>query len=165
MATINKISPCLWFDGQAEEAAKFYTGIFRNSKLGKVTRYTEAGQEVHKRTPGSVMTVEFQLEGLNFVALNGGPDFKFSEAISFQVNCETQQEVDQYWDKLSEGGNKDAQQCGWLKDRFGLSWQIVPMVLPQLLADPDKQKASRVMNAMLKMKKLDIQQLQKAATG
>ena len=165
MATINKISPCLWFDGQAEEAAKFYTGIFRNSKLGKVTRYTEAGQEVHKRTPGSVMTVEFQLEGLNFVALNGGPDFKFSEAISFQVNCETQQEVDQYWDKLSEGGNKDAQQCGWLKDKFGLSWQIVPMVLPQLLADPDKQKASRVMNAMLKMKKLDIQQLQKAATG
>jgi len=165
MATINKISPCLWFDGQAEEAAKFYTGIFRNSKLGKVTRYTEAGQEVHKRTPGSVMTVEFQLEGLNFVALNGGPDFKFSEAISFQVNCETQQEVDQYWDKLSEGGNKDAQQCGWLKDKFGLSWQIVPMVLPQLLADPDKQKASRVMNAMLEMKKLDIQQLQKAATG
>jgi predicted 3-demethylubiquinone-9 3-methyltransferase (glyoxalase superfamily) len=165
MATIQKISPCLWFNDQAEEAVKLYTGIFRNSKIGKISRYTEAGKETHGRPPGSVMTVEFQLEGQSFTALNGGPQFKFTEAVSFQVFCETQQEVDQYWEKLGEGGDKSAQVCGWLKDRYGLSWQIVPMVLPQMVGDPDPVKAGRVMTAMMKMKKLDIEQLQKAYAG
>jgi len=165
MASIQKITPCLWFNGQAEEAARFYTGIFRNSKVGKVTRYTEVGQETHRQPPGSVMTVEFQLEGQSFTGLNGGPEFKFSEAVSFQVFCETQREVDHHWDKLSEGGDPNVQQCGWLKDRFGLSWQVVPMALPQLISDPDPARAGRVMAALLKMKKLDIEQLQKAHAG
>jgi predicted 3-demethylubiquinone-9 3-methyltransferase (glyoxalase superfamily) len=165
MASIQKITPCLWFDGQAEEAARFYTGIFRSSKVGKISRYTEAGKETHGRPPGSVMTVEFQLEGQSFTGLNGGPQFKFNEAISFQVYCETQKEVDHHWEKLGEGGDQNAQQCGWLKDRFGLSWQIIPMVLPQLLADPDPVKAGRVMSALMGMKKLEIAQLQRAYDG
>ena len=154
--------PCLWFDGQAEDAATFYTSIFDNSKIVATSRYTEAGQEVHKRAPGSVMTVDFVLDGHPFTALNGGPDFKFNEAISFQVHCESQEQIDFFWDKLGAGGDPDAQQCGWLKDRFGVSWQIVPTVLPRLLADPDRAKASRAMDAMLKMKKLDIHALRRA---
>jgi predicted 3-demethylubiquinone-9 3-methyltransferase (glyoxalase superfamily) len=162
MPKIHKFSPCLWFDHQAEEAAKFYTGIFDRSKIVETSRYTEAGQEVHHRAPGSVMTVEFELDGHPFTALNGGPDFKFNEAISFQVFCETQKEIDELWEKLSAGGDPEAQQCGWVKDRFGVSWQVVPTVLPKLLGDPDKAKAGSVMTAMLKMKKLDIAALRRA---
>jgi predicted 3-demethylubiquinone-9 3-methyltransferase (glyoxalase superfamily) len=153
---IQKITPFLWFDHQAEEAASFYTSIFPNSKIVKVIRYG-------KNSPGpagSVMTVEFQLEGQTFVALNGGPVFKFTEAISFVVNCQSQDEVDTYWEKLSAGGAEV--QCGWLKDKFGLSWQIVPTALPELLNDPDPKKAERVMKVMLTMKKLDIAALKKA---
>ena len=153
---IQKITPFLWFDHQAEEAARFYTSIFPNSKINKVTRYNEAGPG----PAGSVMTVEFQLEGQSFVALNGGPHFKFTEAISFVVNCETQDEVDNYWEKLSADGAEV--QCGWLKDKFGLSWQIVPTALPQLLSDPDPEKAKRVMKVMFMMKKLDIRALEQA---
>ncbi|MGH7358051.1 MAG: VOC family protein, partial [Candidatus Rokuibacteriota bacterium] len=140
-----KIAPCLWFDDQAEEAARFYTGIFKSSRILKTARYTEAGREVHGRPPGSVMTVSFELLGQPFTALNGGPIFKFTEAISFQVSCETQEEVDHYWTKLSAGGDAAAQQCGWLKDQYGVSWQVVPAVLPELLTDPDPLKAGRVM--------------------
>ncbi len=147
---IQKITPFLWFDHQAEEAAGFYVSIFPNSKLVKVIRYGEAGPG----PAGSAMTVEFRLEGQSFVALNGGPHFKFTEAISFVVNCQTQDEVDYYWDKLSAGGGEV--QCGWLKDRFGLSWQIVPTVLIDMLSDPDPKKSQRVTKAMLQMKKLDI---------
>ena len=153
---IQKITPFLWFDHQAEEAAAFYSSIFPNSKIVKVVRYGEAGPG----PAGSAMTVEFQLEGQTFVALNGGPHFKFTEAISFVVNCQTQEEVDAYWEKLSAGGAEV--QCGWLKDKFGLSWQIVPTVLPELLSDPDPEKAERVMKAMLTMKKLDIRALRQA---
>jgi predicted 3-demethylubiquinone-9 3-methyltransferase (glyoxalase superfamily) len=160
-----KISPCLWFDDQAEEAAKFYTGIFRNSRITQISRYTEVGQEHHRKPPGSVMVVAFELEGLPFTALNGGPLFKFSEAISLQVRCETQEEVDYYWDKLSTGGDKKAQVCGWLKDQYGLSWQIVPTVLNEMMSDPDEEKSGRAMEAMLQMKKLDIAQLERAYAG
>jgi predicted 3-demethylubiquinone-9 3-methyltransferase (glyoxalase superfamily) len=153
---IQKITPFLWFDHQAEEAANFYASIFPNSKVVKVARYGDAGPG----PAGSAMTVEFQLEGQTFVALNGGPHFKFTEAISFVVNCETQQEVDSYWEKLSSGGNEV--QCGWLKDRFGLSWQIVPTALPRLLSDPDPIKSGRVMKAIMTMKKLDIRTLEQA---
>jgi predicted 3-demethylubiquinone-9 3-methyltransferase (glyoxalase superfamily) len=156
------ITPCLWFDNQAEEAAMFYTAIFNNSKIVTIARYPEAGQAIHGKPPGSVMTVTFELDGQTFTALNGGPLFKFNEAISFQVNCETQDEVDYYWEKLSEGGDEKAQQCGWLKDKFGLSWQIVPSILPVLITDPDTQKSNRVMDAMLKMKKINIDELQRA---
>ena len=154
--SVQKITPFLWFDHQAEEAAAFYTSIFPNSKIVKVARYGEAGPG----PAGSAMTVEFQLEGQSFVALNGGPHFKFTEAVSFVVNCQTQDEVDAYWEKLSAGGAEV--QCGWLKDRFGLSWQIVPTVLPTLLSDPDPEKSQRVFKAMLSMKKLDIQALKAA---
>ena len=158
---MQKITPFLWFDNQAEEAAKFYTSIFKNSKIGKIARYDEAGEKASGRPKGSVMTVEFQLEGQEFVALNGGPHFKFTEAISFVVNCETQEEVDYYWEKLSAGGKEV--QCGWLKDKYGLSWQIVPTVLGELLSDKDAAKSQRVMQAMLKMVKLDIKKLKEAA--
>lgn len=154
---MQKITPFLWFDTQAEEAANFYTSIFKNSKIVKVARYGEAGPG----PAGTAMTVVFQLEGLEYIALNGGPHFKFTEAISFSVDCETQQEVDWYWSKLTEGGGEESQ-CGWLKDKFGLSWQINPKILGQMLSDPDPQKAKRVMEAMLKMKKIDIAALQKA---
>src|SRR5688572_25442523 len=140
MAKLEKITPNLWFDSQAEEAAKFYTSIFKNSGIDKITRYPAAGQEIHQQKPGSVMTVEFNLEGQKFVGLNAGPIFKFNEAISFIVNCETQQEVDYFWGKLSQGGDPKAQQCGWLKDKFGLSWQIVPTALNKLLEDADTEK-------------------------
>jgi predicted 3-demethylubiquinone-9 3-methyltransferase (glyoxalase superfamily) len=153
---LQKITPFLWFDSQAEEAANFYVSIFPNSNVVKVLRYGEAGPG----PAGSAMTIEFQLEGQTFVALNGGPHFKFTEAISFVVNCDTQEEVDSYWDKLSAGGTPI--ECGWLKDKFGLAWQIVPTVLFQLLNHPDREKSQRVMKAMLKMKKLDIRSLEQA---
>jgi predicted 3-demethylubiquinone-9 3-methyltransferase (glyoxalase superfamily) len=153
---MQKITPFLWFNDQAEQAAKFYTSIFKNSKLGSISRYGEGspGQ------PGKVMSATFQLAGQEFMALNGGPEFTFSPAISFFVNCETQEEVDEYWERLSEGGEK--QNCGWLKDKFGVSWQIVPTVLGKLLGDKDAQKSQRVMQAMLKMYKIDIKGLQMA---
>jgi predicted 3-demethylubiquinone-9 3-methyltransferase (glyoxalase superfamily) len=156
------IAPCLWFDDNAEEAVKFYTSVFKNSKITNTTRYGEAGREIHGKPPGTVLTVAFELDGRSFTALNGGPLFKFNEAISFQVNCDTQQELDYYWEKLSDGGDKKAQQCGWLKDKFGLSWQIVPTVLSELLNDRDPAKANRVMTALLQMKKLDIAALRQA---
>jgi len=156
---MQKITPFLWFDDKAEQAATFYTSIFKNSKIGKVARYGEAGPG----PKGSVMTVEFQLEGQKFIALNGGPHFRFNEAISFVVNCQTQAEVDKYWKQLSAGGKKV--QCGWLKDKYGLSWQIVPTVLGELMSDKDSAKSQRVMRAMLKMVKLDLKKLKQAATG
>jgi len=159
---MQKISPCLWFDDQGEEAAKFYTSIFKDSKIGDVTRYGKEGYEIHGREEGTVMTVEFEIEGQKFLALNGGPIFKFNEAISFQVYCETQEEVDYYWEKLSEGGDEKAQQCGWLKDKYGVSWQIVPIILIKILKDKDSEKSQRVMKAMLQMHKLDISTLKKA---
>ena len=158
---MQKISPFLWFDGQAEEAVKFYTSIFKNSKIGSVSRYGEEGSKVSGIPAGTVMTVAFQLEGQDFTALNGGPIFKFTEAISFVVNCETQQEFDEFWEKLSAGGQKS--RCGWLKDKFGISWQIVPTVLGQLMQAKDGAKSKRVMEALLQMDKLDIQRLQQAA--
>ena len=165
MTTVQPITPCLWFDSQAEEAARYYTGIFKNSKIGTITRYGEAGREVHGRPPGSVMTVAFELNGQPFTALNGGPVFKFNEAISFQIMCRTKEELDQYWNKLTAGGDKQAQQCGWLKDKYGLSWQVVPAVLVEMMKDPNKEKAGRVMEAMLQMKKLDIAELERAFEG
>jgi predicted 3-demethylubiquinone-9 3-methyltransferase (glyoxalase superfamily) len=155
----------LWFDSQAEEAAAFYVSVFKNSRIVSVARYTEAGREVHKRQPGSVMTVAFELDGQLFTALNGGPVFTFNEAVSLQVNCDTQEEVDYYWQKLSQNGDPRAQQCGWLKDRYGLSWQIVPKVLPELLKDHKSAKAQRAMEAMLRMKKIDIAELERATAA
>jgi predicted 3-demethylubiquinone-9 3-methyltransferase (glyoxalase superfamily) len=157
---MQKITPFLWFDNQAEEAVKFYTSIFKNSRIGKIARYDEAGEKVSGRPRGSVMTVEFQIEGQEFVALNGGPHFKFNEAISFVVNCKTQAEVDKFWKKLSAGGKEV--QCGWLTDKYGLSWQIVPTILGELLRGKDAAKSQRVMQAMLKMVKLDIKKLKQA---
>jgi predicted 3-demethylubiquinone-9 3-methyltransferase (glyoxalase superfamily) len=165
MQSIQKISPCLWFDNQAEDAARFYIAIFKNSKITQIARYGKAGTEIHGRPPGSVMTVAFELDGQTFTALNGGPLFKFNEAISLQVNCTTQEEVDHFWVKLSAGGDPNAQQCGWLKDKFGVSWQIVPTELPEMLTDPDPQKSDRVMTALLQMKKLDIAALKRAYQG
>ncbi len=159
---MQKISPCLWFDDQGEEAAKFYTSIFKDSKIRDVTRYGKEGYEIHGREEGTVMTVEFEIEGQKFLALNGGPIFKFNEAISFQVYCETQEELDNYWEKLSEGGDEKAQQCGWLKDKYGVSWQIVPTILIKMLKDKDSEKSQKVMKAMLQMHKLDISTLKKA---
>jgi predicted 3-demethylubiquinone-9 3-methyltransferase (glyoxalase superfamily) len=165
MTAVKPITPCLWFDNQAEEAARYYTSIFKNSKIGAISRYGEAGKEVHGQKPGTVMTVQFELNGQPFTALNGGPVFKFNEAVSFQIMCQTQEEVDHYWDKLSEGGDKNAQQCGWLKDRYGLSWQVVPTVLAEMMSDPNKEKAGRAMEALLQMKKLDIAELKRAFEG
>ena len=166
MATIQKIVPCLWFDGQAEEAARFYVSIFEtDSRVLRMSRYTHEGQEIHGREPGSVLTVEFQLLGCELTALNGGSQFKFNEAVSLQVLCDTQPEIDRLWEKLSAGGDTKAQQCGWLKDKFGLSWQIVPSILSELIADPDVTKVSRTMRAVLEMKKLDIKKLQQAHDG
>ncbi len=159
MATVNTITPCLWFDSEGEEAARFYTSIFKNSKITAVSRYGKAGQEIHGKQPGSVLTVAFELDGQPFTALNGGPIFKFNESISLQVNCETQAEVDYFWEKLSAGGDPSAQQCGWLKDRFGLSWQIVPKVVEKLISDPDEAKSQRAFAAMLQMKKIQIADL------
>jgi predicted 3-demethylubiquinone-9 3-methyltransferase (glyoxalase superfamily) len=157
---MQKITPCLWFDNQAEEAVKFYTSIFKHSKVGRIARYGEAGAKVSGRPKGSVMTVTFEIEGQEFMALNGGPHFKLSEAISFIVNCETQEEIDEFWEKLSDGGEQGV--CGWLKDKYGLSWQIVPTVLGKMMQDKDSEKTNRVMQAILHMKKLDITRLQDA---
>ncbi|MGH9686467.1 MAG: VOC family protein [Candidatus Acidiferrales bacterium] len=155
---MQKVHSCLWFDGNAEEAANFYTSIFKNSKVGAVSRYGEEDAKVSGRPVGSAMVVMFQLDGQDFMALNGGPQFKFSEAVSFIVNCESQEEVDHFWEKLSAGGKKD--RCGWLKDKFGLSWQIVPTALARLMSDPNPQKRNRVMHALLQMDKLDISALE-----
>jgi predicted 3-demethylubiquinone-9 3-methyltransferase (glyoxalase superfamily) len=159
---MQKITPCLWFDSNAEEAVNFYISIFKNSKIGKISRYGKEGYEIHGKPEGTVLTVEFELNGQTFTALNGGPAFKFNEAISFQVHCESQNEVDHYWEKLSQSGDEKAQQCGWLKDKYGVSWQIVPTVLGEMLQDKDPKKSGRVMNALLQMKKIDIRTLEKA---
>ena len=161
--TMQKIAPFLWFDNHAEDAVKFYVSIFRNSKIGSITRYDEEAAKAAGRPKGSVMTVAFDLDGQDFTALNGGPLFKFTEAISLVVNCQTQEEVDHFWEKLSAGGEEV--QCGWLKDRFGVSWQVVPTVLVEMLQDKDPEKSKRVMAAMLKMKKIDIEPLKKAYEG
>jgi predicted 3-demethylubiquinone-9 3-methyltransferase (glyoxalase superfamily) len=155
----------LWFDQQAQEAAEFYTGIFKNSRILDISRYGEAGRDVHGQLPGTVMTVAFELDGQAFTALNGGPIFKFNEAISLQIHCDTQEEVDHYWTRLSAGGDEQAQQCGWLKDRYGVSWQVVPRALIDMIKDPDPKKSGRVMEAMLKMKKIDIAAIQRAHAG
>ena len=165
MAVVQKITPCLWFDNQAEEAAKFYVSLFKNSAVGAITRYGKEGFEVHGRPEGSVMTVSFRLEGQEFTALNGGPNFKFTEAISFVVRCETEAEVDRYWDILREGGDERAQQCGWLKDKYGVSRQIVPAGLFEMMAGAGSKKSERVMRAMLQMKKLDLAALRRAYQG
>ena len=164
-AVQQRISPCLWFNDQAEEAAKLYVLLFPNSKFGAIARYGEAGKEFHQKQPGSVMTVEFTLDGQAFLALNGGPMFQFSEAISLQVFCDTQDEIDHYWNGLAAGGDPNAQNCGWLKDKFGLSWQIVPRMLGEIMKGPDAAKAQRAMGALMEMKKLDIAKLQAAANG
>ena len=165
MQIAQKITPCLLFDNQAEEAAAFYTAVFSNSRVGRITRYGKEGFEIHGRPEGSAMTVEFELDGQAFTALNGGPVFKFNEAVSFQVMCETQAEVDFYWERLSEGGDERAQQCGWLKDKYGLSWQVVPAALPELVGDPGSEKSQRAMQAMLQMKKIDLERIRQAYEG
>ena len=163
--TTHRIVPCLWFAEEAEDAAKFYIGIFPNSRITEITRYGSAGFEVHGRPAGSVMTVNFELDGQPYTALNGGPLFRFNEAVSFQIMCATQEEVEHYWEKLTAGGDPQAQQCGWLKDRFGLSWQVVPKGMDELFNDPESPGAQRAMNAMLGMKKLDIAALKRAYQG
>lgn len=165
MPNIQLITPCLWFDEQAEEAAEFYTAIFSNSKIVNITHYGEAGHEIHGKPAGTVMTIAFELDGQTFTALNGGPVFKFNEAISFQVNCDTQKDVDYYWEKLSAGGDEKAQQCGWLKDKYGVSWQIVPRILIEMLSDTDSEKSQKAMTAMLQMKKIDISKLLQASAA
>jgi predicted 3-demethylubiquinone-9 3-methyltransferase (glyoxalase superfamily) len=160
---MQKITPCLWFDSQAEEAAKFYVALFKNSRIGRITRYGDAGSQASGQPKGSVMTVSFQLNGQDYTALNGGPHFKFTEAISFVVNCETQQELDDLWERLSTGGQ--VLQCGWVKDKYGLAWQVVPTAMFELMSDKDPAKTERVMQAMLKMTKLDIRELKRAAEG
>jgi predicted 3-demethylubiquinone-9 3-methyltransferase (glyoxalase superfamily) len=165
MPVFQKITPCLWFDNQAEEAARFYVSIFENSSIGAITRYGKEGFEIHGRQAGSVLTVTFRLDGEEFTGLNGGPHFKFSEAVSFVVRCRTQAEIDHYWNRLSEGGDEAARQCGWLKDKYGLSWQIVPVALFEMLQDRDPAKSDRVMKALLQMKKLNLATLQRANDG
>jgi predicted 3-demethylubiquinone-9 3-methyltransferase (glyoxalase superfamily) len=162
---MSKITPCLWFDTQAEEAANYYVSIFKGGKINKISRYLSDGHEMHAHRVGSVLTVEFELNGQTFTALNGGPVFKFNEAISLQINCKNQDEVDHYWTKLGAGGDERAQQCGWLKDKYGVSWQVVPEVLVTMLMDPNTSKAQRAMAAMMTMKKLDIATLQRAFAG
>jgi predicted 3-demethylubiquinone-9 3-methyltransferase (glyoxalase superfamily) len=164
MASLShKISPCLWFDTQAEDAANFYVSVFKNGRIKQVSRYGKAGREVHGKEPGSVMVVAFEIEGMTFTALNGGPQFKFDEAVSFQVSCESQDEIDYFWSKLSEGGHEGP--CGWLKDKFGLSWQVVPSELPQLLSGGDGARLDRMMSAILSMKKFDLAALKRAHAG
>lgn len=163
--TTHRITPCLWFAEEAEEAARFYTGIFPNSRITAIARYGEAGVEVHRRPAGSVMTVAFELDGQPFTALNGGPIFTFTEAVSFQVTCATQEEIDYYWERLSAGGDPKAQVCGWLKDRYGLSWQVIPAGMQELFEDGQTPGAQRAMTAMLRMKKLDVAALDRAYAG
>lgn len=157
------ITPCLWFDGQGEEAARFYASVFSNSKIGKISRYDEASAAASGQPAGSALTVEFELAGQSFLALNGGPQFQFSEAVSFVVHCEDQNEVDHYWSRLVDGGEESM--CGWLKDRFGVSWQIVPIQLSELMTGPDTAASGRVMQALLQMRKLDVAALQRAYDG
>lgn len=159
------ITPCLWFDHHAEEAAQFYCSIFRNSRIGTISRYGKEGREIHGKPEGSAMTVQFEIDGQPFTALNGGPVFTFNEAVSFQIHCETQEEVDYYWERLSEGGDEEAQRCGWLKDKYGLSWQIIPRAMIELVSDPSSEKSQRAMKAMLQMKKIDMQELRRAYDG
>lgn len=159
---MQKLTPCLWFDSNAEEAVKFYTSIFKKSKIGKIARYGKAGYEIHGKRAGTVMTIEFELNGQPFTALNGGAVFTFNEAISFQVFCRSQKEIDYYWAKLSKGGDPKAQQCGWLKDQYGVSWQIVPTVLGEMMQDKDARISDNVMQALLQMKKVDIKTLKQA---
>ncbi|MFW6088756.1 MAG: VOC family protein [Gemmatimonadota bacterium] len=165
MPALHRLTPCLWFDDQAEEAAKFYVSVFDNSTINRISRYGAAGHEVHGRPAGSVMTVEFELDGHSFTALNGGPHFTFNEAVSFQVMCDTQEEIDDYWEKLGEGGDPKARQCGWLKDRFGLSWQVVPRNMDALFEDPASDGYRRAFTTMLEMKKIDIAALEAAYAG
>jgi predicted 3-demethylubiquinone-9 3-methyltransferase (glyoxalase superfamily) len=165
MAITPRIRPCLWFTDEAEQAAEFYTGIFPNSRIVSITRFPAAGVEIHGRPAGSVMTVVFELDGQQFTALNGGPVFTFNPAVSLEVRCGTQEEVDHYWERLGEGGDPAAQQCGWLKDRYGLSWQIVPAGMEEILADPESAPAERAISAMLGMKKLDLAELKRAHAG
>jgi predicted 3-demethylubiquinone-9 3-methyltransferase (glyoxalase superfamily) len=166
MATLQKIVPCLWFDSQGEEAARYYVSIFKkNSEIGAITHYGKEGFEIHKRPEGSVMTVTFYLQGQQFTALNGGPIFKFNEATSFEVHCDNQAEIDEYWNKLGAGGDPEAQVCGWLKDKYGLSWQIVPAVLATWMRDATPAQSGRLMSALLQMKKLDIAALKRAYDG
>jgi predicted 3-demethylubiquinone-9 3-methyltransferase (glyoxalase superfamily) len=161
---MQKITPFLWFDHQAEEAAKFYASVFKNSKVGKILRYDEASAKAAGRPVGSVLTIEFEIEGQKFTALNGGPEFKFNESVSFVVYCETQDEVDYFWQKLTADGGQESQ-CGWLKDKFGVSWQVTPTVLIEMLHDKDPKKSERVMNAMMQMQKIDISKLRAAYAG
>ena len=165
MNRVQRISPCLWFDDQAEPAARYYTGIFPNSRITRLSRYGAAGFEVHQRPKGSVMVVDFELDGTPFTALNGGPHFKLTPAVSFQVFCDSQAELDSYWDKLTAGGDPKAQQCGWLADKFGLSWQVVPKAMDELFEDHESPGYQRAMTAMLQMKKLDIAALERAYKG
>ena len=165
MATTQRITPCLWFADEGEDAARFYVSIFPNSRITATTHYGTAGFEMHRRPVGSVMTVAFELDGHAFTALNGGPVFTFNEAVSFQVSCDTQEEIDHYWEKLGAGGDPNAQQCGWLKDRYGVSWQIVPREMEEMFADAESPATQRTMEAMLRMKKLDLAQLRRARDG
>ena len=165
MTITQRIQPCLWFDTEAEEAAQYYVGIFRKSRISRTTRYPKVGHEIHGKPEGSVLTVEFELDGQKFTALNGGPNFKFNEAVSFEIHCETQEEIDYYWEKLTAGGDPNAQQCGWLKDKFGLSWQVVPTELTEMLTDETSEASQRAFEALLHMKKLDIAELKRAYEG
>jgi len=165
MKMTHRIAPCLWFDDQAEEAVRFYLTIFKNSNVLTLSRYGKAGKEVHHKPEGSVLAIAFELEGQPFTALNGGPQFKFNEAMSLQVYCESQEEVDYYWKKLSEGGDENVQQCGWLKDKYGVSWQVVPTMLLELIGDPKSEKSQRAMQAMMGMKKIVIEDIKRAYAG
>ena len=165
MTVTQRIQSCLWFDTEAEEAAQYYVGIFKKSHISRTTRYGKAGYEIHGKPEGSVLTVEFELDGQKFTALNGGPNFKFNEAVSFEIHCETQEEIDYYWEKLTAGGDPNAQQCGWLKDKFGLSWQVVPTELTEMLTDETSEASQRAFEALLHMKKLDIAELKRAYEG
>ncbi len=165
MSTTPRIRPCLWFADQGEEAARFYTGIFPNSRIVAITRYGEEGFEIHRRPAGSVMTVTFELDGHQFTALNGGPIFTFNEAVSLEVHCKDQEEVDYYWERLGEGGDPAARQCGWLKDRYGVSWQVIPTAMERMFDDPDSPATQRATAAMLRMKKLDLAELERAYAG
>ncbi|MEB0041455.1 MULTISPECIES: VOC family protein [unclassified Pseudomonas] len=165
MHVIQKLSPCLWFAEEAEEAVEFYTGIFKDSRILGLTRYSKVGFEMHHRPAGSVMSIMFELEGQRFTALNGGPLFTFTEAVSLQIYCKTQAEIDHYWNALTVGADVSAQQCGWLKDKFGLSWQVVPELLAEMINQTDPQVTDRVMSAMMEMKKLDLNALQQAVDG
>ena len=165
MAITQRLTNCLWFDDKAEEAANYYVSIFKNAKITDTARYPDAGQEIHGRPPGSIMTVAFELDGSTFLALNGGPHFKFNEAISIIVNCDTQEEIDYYWNKLTAGGDPKAQQCGWLKDKYGLSWQVAPKGMEEMLRDENSPAARRAFLAMMDMKKIDIAALKQAYEG